>query len=76
MGVQTVKALSKTANLATVEAVPADVPVTTATASSATPAAVDFAALAVAAPVVASVGKEGVSDYILHEVIYSMHSYL
>ncbi len=76
MGVQTVKVLSVTANLATAEAVDADVPVTTAAASSASAVAVDFAAAAVAAPVVASVGKEGLSGYILHEFIYSMHSYL
>ncbi len=75
MGVQTVKVLSVTANFATAEAVAADVPVATAAASSASAAAVYFAAavdstVAVAAPAVASVGKEGVSGYILHEFIY------
>jgi hypothetical protein len=59
MGVQTVKALSVTANLATAEAAAADVPVASAVAASA--AAVDFAVVAVAALVVASVGKEGLS---------------
>jgi hypothetical protein len=59
MGVLTVKALSVTANLATAEAAAADVPVATAVAASAV--AVDFAVVAVAVPVVVSVGKEGVS---------------
>jgi hypothetical protein len=51
------------ANLATAEAVAADLPVPVATAalSSTSSAAADFAATALVAPVVASVGNEGVS---------------
>jgi hypothetical protein len=79
-GVQTVKALSVTANFATAEAAAADVPVATAAASSASAAAVDLvvaeaSAAAVAALAVASVGKEGVSGYILPGFIYCMNSY-
>jgi hypothetical protein len=64
MGVQTVKALSVTANFAAAEAAATDVPVAIAAVSSTSPAAVDLAAAeasaaAVAAPAVASVGKEG-----------------
>jgi hypothetical protein len=51
------------ANLATAEAVAAGVPVPVATAASSSPslAAIDFAAAAVVAPVVALLGNEGVS---------------
>ncbi len=76
MGVQTVKVLFVTVNLATAEIVAADVPVATAAVSSASAVVVNFAAVSVALPVVMSVGKEGVSGYTLHEFIYSMHSYL
>jgi hypothetical protein len=81
MGVKTVKALSVTANFATTEAVAADVSVATAAAFSKSAADVDLAAtvasaVAVAALAVASVGKEGVSGYILHEFIYCTNSYL
>ncbi len=76
MGVQTVKVLFVTVNLATAEIAAADVPVATAEASSASVVAVDFAAVLVVAPVVVSVGKEGVSGYLLYEFIYSLHSYL
>jgi hypothetical protein len=68
-------ATAASANLATAEAAATDVPVPVATAAlpSASSAAVDIAAAAVVAPVVASVENEGVSfDW----VIYSMHSYL
>ncbi len=80
MGIQTVKVISVTANFATAEAAAADVPVATAAASSTSAAAVGLAAavvsvVAVAAPAVASVGKEGVSGYILHEILYWMNSY-
>jgi hypothetical protein len=80
MGVQTVKVLPVTANFATTEAAAADVSIATAAVSPPPAAAVDLAAAvasaaAVAVLAVASVGKEGVSGYILHDFIYCMNSY-
>jgi hypothetical protein len=54
-------ATAASANLATAEAAATDVLVTILALSSASAAAIDLAARAVAAPVVASVGKEGLS---------------
>ncbi len=80
MEVQTVKVLSVTANFATAEAAAAEVPAKTVVASSAPAATVDLAAAvasvaAVAVLAVASLGKEGVIGYILHEFKHCMNSY-